>query len=188
MTSHIHTTLVVALLGAAGLALSACGGQSDSEASTKEGAKATQASVGAGTPSFLIETEPAGAVGIEEAKKSAKEGDAIAVRGRIGGSVNPLSAESAVFMMMDLSEKSCDQLHADQCPTPWDYCCTPRDRITALSCTVQLVDESGNPLAVDLDGSRLEPLDEVVVVGSVAPRPNEKVLVIKATGVYRAGT
>lgn len=186
MRTHSRRTLTLILSLAGALSLGACGGESDS-ASTG-GAHTDTTPEASATSTFLLASAPEGAVGIVEAKASAKAGDEVAVRGKIGGRIEPMSTESAVFIMMDLSEQNCDQLHADRCPTPWDYCCTPKDQITAKSCTVQLVDADGKPLAVDLAEAGLEPLDEVVVVGAVAPRPNETVLVIRATGVHRVGS
>ena len=62
------------------------------------------------------------------------------------------------------------------------------DRIASLSCSVQVVDTEGRPLAINLQESGIKPLDEVIVVGTVAPRPNEEVLVVRATGIHRVGS
>lgn len=172
-------TILTSLL-AAGLAIGTIGCGEETSTSSNGSASATPASA-----TFLLASAPAGAVDIVSAKQTAKEGDTITVRGKIGGRVEPMSEGSAVFVVMDLSEQSCDELHADRCPTPWDYCCTPPDAIKAKSATVQIVDASGRALEIDLGDAGLSPLDRVVVVGEVGPRPNEDVLIIRATGVYR---
>ncbi|MCA9312472.1 MAG: hypothetical protein KDA21_14760, partial [Phycisphaerales bacterium] len=69
--------------------------------------------------------------------------------------------------------------------TPWDYCCEPSDSLVANSATIQLVGENGQTLEVDPVAAGLNPLDEVVVVGTVGPRPSPTVLTVKATGVHR---
>lgn len=185
MNTITRRTLPLAIASALALVLAGCGGES---APASKSSSASSAATPSAAPAFLLDAEPEGAVGIAVAKMSARAGDEVAVRGKIGGRIEPISSESAVFIMMDLAEKSCDQLHGDRCPTPWDYCCTPKDRITKLSCTVQLVDAEGKPLAIDLAESGLKPLDEVIVVGAVGPRPNEEVLVIRATGLHRVGS
>jgi hypothetical protein len=143
-----------------------------------------------GTPqkaSWRLTSMPADAVEIAGAKSSAKAGDQIALHGRIGGRKDPMSKDSAIFVMMDAGVPSCADAEGDTCETPWDYCCETPDMLAANNATVQLVDDSGNPLEIDLSSYGFEPLDEVVVVGTVAPRPTEQVLTIKASGLYRVG-
>ncbi len=186
MMNHRKKITAGVVAAAMGVAVWGCGGESESSGRASEGASSNAASPA--KVDFLLASAPEGAMDVGPAKAAAEEGQEIVVRGKIGGRISPMSDESAVFMMMDLSEQSCDQRHADQCPTPWDYCCTAPEVIRALSCTVQVVDGEGRPLSIDLKESGLEPLDEVVVVGTVAPRPNEDVLIIRATGVHRLGS
>ena len=61
----------------------------------------------------------------------------------------------------------------------------PANAKAIANATVQLVDADGTPLTADFATLGLEPLDEVVVVGTVGPRPDPKVLVIRATGVHK---
>lgn len=144
-----------------------------------------QARVDRGGSAFLLASAPAGAVEVRRAKAEAKEGDSVVLSGRIGGRVEPFSAERAVFMLMDSALPTCDDKEDDHCSTPWDYCCeTPQD-ITANSATVQVVGEDGRPLALDLRRiAGLKPMDRVVVVGTVGSRPTPEVLVVSATGVF----
>ncbi len=138
-------------------------------------------------PSWVLTSAPAGAVAITDAKASATEGDEIIIRGRIGGRKEPLTEGSAVFTVVDLALPHCAQNPDDKCRTPWDYCCETQDTISANAATVQIVDESGRPISHSPAQHGFSALDEVIVVGVVAPRPNEQVLTVRATGLYRVG-
>jgi hypothetical protein len=167
---------------AAGLA--ACG---ESGAPSAGGAAPDGAGASGTSPAWLLASMPEGAVGVAAAKPAAAEGDTIVLRGRIGGRADPLSKDSAVFVIMDPDVPSCADMGEDHCPTPWDYCCETQESITASNATVQLVGPDGAALAIDLSKHGVKPLDEVVVVGAVAPRPNEQTLIVKATGLFRTG-
>ena len=70
------------------------------------------------------------------------------------------------------------------CKTPWDYCCDPREVITANSAVIQLVGTDGQPLKAGLDGVRgLKPQATVTVVGTVAKAEGQN-LVINASGLF----
>ena len=60
-----------------------------------------------------IVTHVHGAVGVAEAKASAREGDRVAVRGVIGGRRDALSKDAGVFVMMDASIPSCADEEGD---------------------------------------------------------------------------
>ncbi len=173
----MRLSLVFGSVLAAGLVLAACG---------RSGSKQAAAPAGA-PPAWLLASMPEGAVTVGQAKPGAKEGDAVVLRGCIGGREDPMSKDAAVFIMMDPSVPSCAGMEGDACKTPWDYCCESPETITANSATVQVVDAAGAPLAIDLTRHGLQPLDEVVVVGTVGPRPTPEVLTIRATRVHRVG-
>ena len=154
------------------LAVTALGGCGDSPA--PPGARADT--------SWLLREIPAGAVPVAEAKRTAREGDEVVIRGRIGGRRDPMTAGSAVFVMMDPAIPHCE---IGKCKAPWDYCCETPESITGNSATVKLVGVGGTVISVDLAEHAIKPLDEVVVVGTVGPRPNENVFVIHATKLYR---
>jgi hypothetical protein len=135
---------------------------------------------------WMLSSAPADAQSVKEAKADATEGEQVVVRGRIGGRMKPMTAGSPVFVIMDLSVPHCGQIPGDQCPTPWDYCCEKPEDITANSATVQIVNESGEALDTDPASAGLKPLDEIIVVGTVGPRPGDDVFTIRAKGVYRA--
>ena len=158
------------------IALGGCG-----DSSTPPGADASTPTPAAGT-SWLLREMPAAAIPVAEAKRTAREGDQVVVRGRIGGRRDPMTAEFAVFVMIDPAIPHCE---IGKCKTPWDYCCETPEYITTNSATVQLVGDTGKPISVDLGKHLIKPLDEVVVVGTVGPRPTEEVFVIHATKLHR---
>lgn len=136
---------------------------------------------------WLLTEAPADARAIPEIKPTAAEGDAVVLRARIGGRKEPITPGAAVFIVIDPSVPSCDQIPGDNCPTPWDYCCEPRESLNANSATIQLVDADGTPIQTDLRAAGLNPLDEVIIVGTVAARPSAQVLTVRATGVHKVG-
>lgn len=135
---------------------------------------------------LFISAEPADAKGVVEAKKSAKEGESIAIRGRIGGAVDPYVSERAIFTIVDKSIPHCGEMNMeDACKTPWDYCCEPQDRLTAHTATIQIVDASGRPLKIDISKNpRLKPTAEIVVKGKVTKIDGDKLLVINAGEIF----
>ena len=151
----------------------AVGGCKDS--STSPGAPAT-------TPTWLLAAMPSGAIPVAEAKQSAREGEQVVVRGRIGGRRDPMNTNVAVFVMIDPAIPHCE---IGACKTPWDYCCETPESITSNSATVQLVGDTGKSMNIDLGKHALKPLDEIVVVGTVGPRPTAEVFVIHAQKIHR---
>jgi hypothetical protein len=131
---------------------------------------------------WLITNAPEGAVSITDAKATAKEGDTVVIRGRIGGRHTPINNASPVFTIVDLALPHCNQEEEDMCSTPWDYCCETSNTITENSATVQIVG-NGN---IDPVAAGFEPLDEVILIGTVGPRPSDEVYTIQATGVFRS--
>ena len=132
---------------------------------------------------WLLTSAPDGAVSISEARANSKEGDTVVIRGRIGGRHSPISDGSPVFTIVDLAIPYCGQHSDDGCSTPWDYCCETSETLVGNSATVQVIADGGvNPITAGL-----EALDEVVLIGTVGPRPTEEVLTVRASGVYLAG-
>lgn len=155
-------------------------GRSESTATAEKGPPETG-------PAWLLTAAPDSAVEIAAAKQSAAEGDQIVLRGRIGGRRDAMSADSATFVMMDTSIPSCADDPDETCPTPWDYCCEPKEVREANNATVQIVDATGAIVTTDLTSLGIDPLDEVVVVGTVAPRPTPGTLIVRATAIHRVG-
>lgn len=147
----------------------------------------TEASEGESSPEWLLASSPGEAMSVTEARANAKEGETVAVRGVIGGRVDALSEGAGVFVMMDDSIGNSCLSEDDNCPTPWDYCCTTPDVIASSNATVQVVGEGGDTVRRDLREFGVEELDRVVVVGAVGPRPSAEVLNIRASKIYVEG-
>ena len=174
---EVRMLALVGVLG--GVMLAGCGGGGSGSEAVGDGSGAAGG--------WLLSSEPAGAVGVAEAKASASEGERVVVRARGGGGAKPISSESPVFLVMDLSVPYCGQETPERCPQPWDYCCETPEVKRAKGATVQVVDASGEPIDESLAVAGVAPLDEVVIVGTVGARPSPEVLTIRAEGVYRVG-
>jgi hypothetical protein len=134
---------------------------------------------------LLLAEEPAGAKGVLDVRKTAKDGDEIVIVGRIGGDKNPWIEGKAAFLIVEPSFKTCSEREGDNCPTPWDYCCDPPDELAKGLATIKFVDEQGKTIGADarkLLG--LRELNTVVVKGK-AKRDRDGNLIVLATGLYR---
>ena len=119
-------------------------------------------------PDLFLDAAPDGALELAAAKKSAKVGEEIVVRGRIAGHKDPLAPNRAILTLLDSAVLTCDRMPGDSCATPWDACCEPRESLQANVATIQVVDASGSPLKTGLRGTNgIEPLKEVTIVGKV---------------------
>jgi hypothetical protein len=183
---------VVSVLGAAALLLAGCerkanhAGHNHQTGPAANGAATTAAELPA---TLFVTDEPAEAVAISAAKRSAEVGDTVVVRGRIGGSRAPFVEGRAVFTLADTSMMACSDRSGDGCPTPWDYCCEPREDLVANTLTVQIVDDAGQPLRRSLQNvAGLKPLAEVVVQGRVLQKEGATVMVVGADALYVKGS
>lgn len=136
-------------------------------------------------PAWVLTEAPADAIGVAQIKADAKEGDRVVMRARIGGRASPITEGSPVMIVMDPAIPSCADNPADSCRTPWDYCCEPSEVKVANSATIQIVDDAGSLVVGSIASAGLEPLDEVIIVGVVGPRPDPAVLTVMATGVFK---
>lgn len=135
---------------------------------------------------LFVEKEPDGAKSPEEVKASAKPGDKIAIRGRIGGSANPFVEGRAVFTLIGAGLKACSDNPDDKCATPWDYCCETAADIARHSAMVQVVDAAGMPLRTGLKGvNGLKELSQVTVEG-VVQQAKDKILIVNAKAIHVA--
>src|SRR5438067_1509941 len=115
---------------------------------------------------YLLAAEPAGAKPVKEVRGAARDGDEVVVVGRIGGSAKPWIEGRAGFLIVDPSFTPCSEKDGDSCPTPWDYCCDPKEELVKGMATVKVVDDRGE--TVPVDARRLlgvKELDTVVVRG-----------------------
>src|SRR5262245_16980691 len=58
---------------------------------------------------LFVKTEPADVKDVVDAKRDAKGGDTIVIRGRVGGSEDPFVAERAIFTIVDKSVPICGE-------------------------------------------------------------------------------
>lgn len=137
-------------------------------------------------PSSVFVTEaPKDAKDVAALKKSAKKGDTVVVRAKIGGRSEPFAKNRAVFMVADRSLKSCDEIPGDTCTKPWDYCCESSEAKKANLATIQFTGTDGKPLKVGAQAAGgLEPLKLVVVEGVVSEIDDKGTFVIDAKKVF----
>src|SRR5688572_703401 len=165
------------------------GCDSDEAPTTPTPAQPTAESAAALPSNLFLTKAPDGAIELAAAKKSAKPGDEVIVRGRVAGQMEPLAPNRAILTLLDGSVKTCEQVPGDGCKTPWDACCEPRESLQANTATIQIVDADGKPLKTTLRGAHgIEPLKEVTVVGKVKDSGGANTLVIDATGLYVKGS
>jgi len=135
--------------------------------------------------SLFLRESPTTASDVGELKKTAKEGEEVTLRGKIGGQAKDVfNSSRATFMVADMKLKSCDQMPGDTCKTPWDFCCVPVNEKAANIAVVQVVDDKGKLIKASLKGANgLDHLSIVVVKGKVS-KADGKNLIVNATGIY----
>jgi hypothetical protein len=131
--------------------------------------------------SYLLAAKPSGAKGAAEVRKTAKTGDQVVVTGVVGGRKTPFVSGVAAFTIVDESAKKCT---ADECDTPWDFCCETPENLAAGSVTIEFRDKSGAPLKTPAQGFHgLDHMKTVVVTGE-AKRDEANNVVVVAHGVF----
>ncbi len=133
--------------------------------------------------SYFLASAPGGVQPIATLKQAAKQGDEVVVRAVVGGSVAPIVEGRASLTIVDTAQSNPCLSGDDHCKTPWDYCCSPREELSAHLATLQVVEPNGRVKAADLS-DRIQPLSILVVRGVVGPRPDAQVLTINATGIF----
>ncbi len=136
---------------------------------------------------MLLASEPADAKSVAEVKRTAKIGDEVLFRGRVGGRTDPLVADRAIMTVADMELVPCNARHGDACPTPWDYCCETPEDLKSRTITVQAVGTDGKPLKADWRGAGIKPLGEVVVRGRIASLGEGQPIIVNATGIHIKG-
>jgi hypothetical protein len=130
---------------------------------------------------LVLAAEPPGAKGVLDARKESKDGDAVVVVGRVGGSTKPFTGRAS-FTIVDPSLKVCTE---DGCPTPWDYCCEDPDDLARATALVKFVDGQGKTLAADARALLGLKEMQTVVVRGTARRDQAGNLTVLADGLYR---
>ena len=180
---NISKSILLTIAAVSILSVSACTESASDEANGNGDESAQTAS---SIPATLFASSaPSGAKPLFEAKSGAKQGDRVVFEARVGGRKTPFVENRAVFFVTDSSLLSCDQLPGDACQTPWDYCCEPQDNLLANMATVQVVDDSGQPLKVSLETEHgLEPLKTVIIVGTVNQMDEAGTFVVNAESIH----
>jgi hypothetical protein len=112
-----------------------------------------------------------------EARGSVKVGDDVVVRGRVGGSEFPMAIGRASFTLVG-PEVAFDE----KAEKPWAYAGVAKETLDAAMCTVQFVDDKGEPLVLELAGRSAVAKGNAVVVSGKVLRTDGG-LVIAATKV-----
>ena len=135
---------------------------------------------------IISTTAPEGALSVVEARAAAKPGEAIVLRGKVGGKMQPISDAVAILVLAD--EKaitSCDHMPDDPCKTPWDYCCEVPSKIAASTATIQVQGEDGKLLRSTLRGvGELKELSYLVIAGTVDAASTAEALIINAETIH----
>ncbi|MSR29616.1 MAG: hypothetical protein EXS03_08605 [Phycisphaerales bacterium] len=177
---HLSSVCVLSACSLLALAIPACD-------DTKSAADSQRGATAALPAALMATTEPVGALKILDARKAApKEGDRVAVIGRIGGKRAPFVSNKAVFTIVDPTLQSCVEMgDADHCPRPWDYCCEEKTALANAMASVEVVGADGKPLPIALatEGT-LKPLMLVAVEGTVQGQEGG-VFLIRAERIYR---
>ncbi len=130
---------------------------------------------------FIADAKP-----VAELKKTAKVGDSVVLRGRIGGNPAPFVDGAAALTLVDVAEPIvCGP--TDGCSTKWDYCCTPADELLPSLATLKLMDASGRPVMASLKGVHgLAEFHLLTVRGKVLS-VDARNLVVAPEAIYDAG-
>ena len=130
------------------------------------------------TTKFTLAKDPGPAISVNDAKAAAPR-DEVVVEGRIDNIVDGY----VTFNLVDASLAYCGQVTAEDCPTPWDYCCFAPDKKSAATLTVEVNGPDGEVVEMEsIPGLRL--LDRVAVKGRLSKDEHGNVTV-HATGWYR---
>lgn len=148
------------------------------------GAKPAGAASASGLPdSLLLADKPDAVTPVTALRKSAKVGDTVAVRGYVGGSVDPFVPSRAILTVVDATLANPCVSDDGHCQTPWDYCCNLDDAIANMA-SVRVTDANGKVVRSGLRGfGGLDAHSEVIVVGKVAA-VSDRNLTIDATGLW----
>ena len=162
------------------------GGSSDGDGGSGENAGASSENAVAVMPAgFFTSSAPEVAPMLIDVKNESAVGDEVTFTARIGGKRNPFTGSAAMFLIVDPSLKSCDQIPGDNCKFPWDYCCEPKDNLRAHMGTVQVVDAEGMVITGSLrDHEGLTGGATIVVTGTVSEKNDEGSFVVDASNIH----
>lgn len=128
---------------------------------------------------FRLPTEPVNPIGVLELRESSKDGDAVALLGRIGGGQKPWIDGRAAFLLVD--DGVAPACRDEECSEDCAECAAALAEATTM---VKFVDEHGKVIATDartLLG--IEDFQTVVVQGIARKDKSGNVSVV-ADGIY----
>ena len=188
---NLIRTLAVVTFIVGAMALNGCSRgeachQAESGESTEQGACCpVTGETGVALPAGLFLSEsPQEISGLASALRDASDGQAVTIRGRIGGQRDPFVNGRAAMMMVDPALPSCDSKDDDHCATPWDYCCEARDLLARHAVTVQVEGPDGKPLRTDLKGAGGLAPGKTVIVQGIVRQDGAGARTVQATGIY----
>lgn len=152
----------------------------------KEEKPVAQSAAAAALPTGLFLTAaPTGkATEVGQVISGAADGEKVVVTGVVGGRKEPFVPNRAAVLIIDKSIPDC-VAEGDACKTPWDYCCTPKEKLKGHVALVQVVDATGQPLKAGLEkAGGMAPLKTVLVEGTVQREKESGNITINATGIY----
>lgn len=135
---------------------------------------------------YLLTEAPAGAVDIQDLRKTANPGDLVTISGKAIGKSQIFMKDRAVMVLGDPKKlTSCDLRPGDGCTIPWDVCCDLPKDIKDSIITVQIIDDAGKPLQASIKGlGGIKELSEVIITGEVAAGSNDQNMLVNATGIF----
>lgn len=132
---------------------------------------------------YLLKAAPVEALEVAAVHQSVEDTREVVVVGKIGGSLNPWIEGRSAFNIVDRKVKSCTDIPGDDCPTPWDYCCSQSDLVNSTA-LVKVVGADGELLAAD--ARRLFGVKELqtVIVRGTATKDDKGNLVVVSKGLF----
>lgn len=127
------------------------------------------------SPSWRLAADPGAAVDVAAARARGAADDVVVV-----GRVREITKGLAAFTLVDLSQKYCGQTEMEGCPTPWDYCCTPKEELARHMIGVSV--RVGADVALGDLTQDLRNLDVVAVRGRLVKAQDE--VFLHATGWF----
>lgn len=176
--------LIASLASLASLAaLAGCGDGAPTGGGASNASNASSSRLSAGGKAALpanvaLSSEPAGAKGVGETIEALAAAGPVVMRGRVGVE----GSDSAYFSLVDLAQKGCIEM-GDECPTPWDYCCTPAEVMAKQSATVEFRVDGKLATGSVLGVHGIDHLKEVVVTGEASKDSAGNVVVV-ASGIW----
>ncbi|NUM34959.1 MAG: hypothetical protein HUU50_10475 [Candidatus Brocadiae bacterium] len=140
--------------------------------------------------SILLKSKPDGSISIIQARASVQPGAKIVISGEIGGRKNDTfgTTFSTFFLADPDSIINCFKKHEGEtgCPTPWDYCCEPKEKVLNSIALVQYKSpETGKIHNHPFKGWQgLKELSQVTITGTVDSASSSKSLIINLEGIY----